>query len=154
MTPIADCLTLPSDKVLDHATVDQILLSGFSRIPIHEPGQKDNFIGMLLVKRVSCCTRRTELIYSSSPIRLKTTSRFLNSLYYLYPRLDLISIVSRLWITSRPVELICCSVAKLQVRGVELLVSSAVCPLWSHLCYADGLVEDLIEEIIGEEIVS
>lgn len=53
MTPIADCLTLPSDKVLDHATVDQILLSGFSRIPIHEPGQRDNFIGMLLVKRAS-----------------------------------------------------------------------------------------------------
>jgi len=52
MTPIADCLTLPSDKVLDHDTVDQILLSGFSRIPIHEPGQRDNFIGMLLVKRV------------------------------------------------------------------------------------------------------
>lgn len=54
MTPIADCLILPSDKVLTHETVDQILLSGFSRIPIHEPGQRDNFIGMLLVKRVSC----------------------------------------------------------------------------------------------------
>ena len=53
MTPIADCLILPSDKVLTHETVDQILLSGFSRIPIHEPGQRDNFIGMLLVKRVS-----------------------------------------------------------------------------------------------------
>lgn len=53
MTPIADCLILPSDKVLTHDMVDQILLSGFSRIPIHEPGQRDNFIGMLLVKRVS-----------------------------------------------------------------------------------------------------
>jgi metal transporter CNNM len=52
MTPIADCLTLSTDKVLDHAAIDQILLSGFSRIPIHEPNQKDNFIGMLLVKRV------------------------------------------------------------------------------------------------------
>jgi metal transporter CNNM len=52
MTPIADCLTLPADKVLDHQAIDQILLSGFSRIPIHEPGQKDNFVGMLLVKRV------------------------------------------------------------------------------------------------------
>ena len=52
MTPINDCLTLPSNKVLDHATIDHILLSGFSRIPIHEPGQKDNFMGMLLVKRV------------------------------------------------------------------------------------------------------
>lgn len=52
MTPMADCLILPSDKVLDHEAIDQILLSGFSRIPIHEPGQKDNFTGMLLVKRV------------------------------------------------------------------------------------------------------
>jgi metal transporter CNNM len=53
MTPIKDCLILPADKVLDHKAIDQILLSGFSRIPIHEPGQKDNFVGMLLVKRVS-----------------------------------------------------------------------------------------------------
>lgn len=52
MTPIEDCLTLSTDKVLDHDSIDNILLSGFSRIPIHEPGQKDNFVGMLLVKRV------------------------------------------------------------------------------------------------------
>lgn len=53
MTPIEDCLTLSSDKVLDHEAVDEILLSGFSRIPVHEAGQPDNFIGMLLVKGVS-----------------------------------------------------------------------------------------------------
>jgi metal transporter CNNM len=53
MTPIKDCLTLSADKILDHEAIDQILLSGFSRIPIYEPGQKDNFIGMLLVKKVS-----------------------------------------------------------------------------------------------------
>ena len=53
MTPIADCLTLPSDKVMDQEAIEQILLSGFSRIPIHEPNQKDSFIGMLLVKRAS-----------------------------------------------------------------------------------------------------
>jgi metal transporter CNNM len=52
MTPIHDCLILPNNKVLDHSTIDQILLSGFSRIPIHEPDQPDNFVGMLLVKRV------------------------------------------------------------------------------------------------------
>lgn len=52
MTPIEDCLILPSNKILNHDTIDEILLSGFSRIPIHEPGQKDNFIGMLLVKKV------------------------------------------------------------------------------------------------------
>jgi CBS domain containing-hemolysin-like protein len=52
MTPIKDCLTLPADKIMDHEAIDQILLSGFSRIPIYEPGQTHNFIGMLLVKRV------------------------------------------------------------------------------------------------------
>lgn len=54
MTHIKDVLCLPSDHVLDHAALDHILLSGFSRIPVYEPGQKENFIGMLLVKRVSC----------------------------------------------------------------------------------------------------
>lgn len=68
MTPIADCLTLPSDKVLDHATVDHILLSGFSRIPIHEPGQRDNFIGMLLVKRVSNLFVAKRGILSDGPV--------------------------------------------------------------------------------------
>lgn len=53
MTPIGDCLTLSADKILDHEAVDEILLSGFSRIPVHEPGQPDNFLGMLLVKAVS-----------------------------------------------------------------------------------------------------
>ena len=53
MTPIDDCLTLSADTILDHEKINQILLSGFSRIPIHEPGQRLNFIGMLLVKRVS-----------------------------------------------------------------------------------------------------
>lgn len=53
MTPIEDCLTLSSDKILDHEAVDEILLSGFSRIPVYEAGQPDNFIGMLLVKGVS-----------------------------------------------------------------------------------------------------
>jgi CBS domain containing-hemolysin-like protein len=66
MTPMADCLTLPTDKVLDHDAIDHILLSGFSRIPIHEPGQKDNFVGMLLVKRVSpavtVTTHTTDLV--------------------------------------------------------------------------------------------
>ena len=47
-----DVLTLATDRILDHNLLDHILLSGFSRIPVHEPGQKDNFVGMLLVKKV------------------------------------------------------------------------------------------------------
>lgn len=77
-----------------------------------------------------------------------------NSRYYLCPRLDLISTVSRLWTISRLVELICCSSVKPPVREVVLSVSSAVRPLISRWSPADDLVEDLIEEIIGEEIVS
>lgn len=57
MTPIDDVLCLPADKVLDHATIDAILLSGFSRIPIYEPNQRLNFVGMLLVKRVGGASR-------------------------------------------------------------------------------------------------
>ena len=45
-------MTLATDRVLDHNLLDHILLSGFSRIPVHQPGQKDNFVGMLLVKKV------------------------------------------------------------------------------------------------------
>lgn len=52
MTPIQDCLTLSADEILDSETIQNILISGFSRIPVHEPHQPDNFIGMLLVKRV------------------------------------------------------------------------------------------------------
>ena len=59
MTHIKDVLCLPSDHVLDHTALDHILLSGFSRIPVYEPGQKENFIGMLLVKRVSLLWSRT-----------------------------------------------------------------------------------------------
>lgn len=32
--------------------IDHILLSGFSRIPVHEVGSPQSFMGMLLVKKV------------------------------------------------------------------------------------------------------
>ncbi|CAE6438194.1 unnamed protein product [Rhizoctonia solani] len=51
MTPINDVVTLGSDTILDHKYVDIILTSGYSRIPIHEPGSPTNFIGMLLIKK-------------------------------------------------------------------------------------------------------
>lgn len=64
MTPIEDCLILPSNKILNHDTIDEILMSGFSRIPIHEPDQKDNFIGMLLVKKVRIIFYTTNIMTS------------------------------------------------------------------------------------------
>ena len=50
MTPMDQVFTMSSDKVLDQSTTDNILSAGYSRIPIHAPGNEQNFVGMLLVK--------------------------------------------------------------------------------------------------------
>ena len=50
MTPMTDVFTMSADTVLDEKTMDKILSAGYSRIPIHAPGNKLNFVGMLLVK--------------------------------------------------------------------------------------------------------
>lgn len=50
MTPMKDVFTMSSDTVLDEDMMDTILSAGYSRIPIHTPDNKNNFVGMLLVK--------------------------------------------------------------------------------------------------------
>lgn len=50
MTPMNDVFTMSADTVLDQAMVDEILQAGYSRIPIYEPANPRNFIGMLIVK--------------------------------------------------------------------------------------------------------
>lgn len=50
MTPIDRVYTMSADTVLDEKTVEEIFNAGFSRIPIHLPGEPMNFIGMLLVR--------------------------------------------------------------------------------------------------------
>jgi len=52
MTSMSDTVALSSDTILDHKTVDFILLSGYSRFPVHEAGQPLAFIGILLIKKV------------------------------------------------------------------------------------------------------
>ncbi|KAH7906898.1 hypothetical protein BJ138DRAFT_566920 [Hygrophoropsis aurantiaca] len=52
MTPMRDVVTLSSDTILDHATVDSILTSGYSRFPVHEPGNTSAFVGLLLIKKL------------------------------------------------------------------------------------------------------
>ncbi|KAK7448454.1 hypothetical protein VKT23_013716 [Stygiomarasmius scandens] len=52
MTPMKDVVTLSSDTILDHKTVDAILLSGYSRFPVHEPGNPLAFVGLLLIKKL------------------------------------------------------------------------------------------------------
>lgn len=50
MTPMNDVFVMSEDTVLDEPTMDRILSAGYSRIPIHEAGNPTNFLGMLLVK--------------------------------------------------------------------------------------------------------
>ncbi|CAG8564617.1 9746_t:CDS:10, partial [Funneliformis caledonium] len=52
MTPLEDVFTLSADKVLNEQAVDEILSRGYSRIPVYEPPNPTNFIGMLLVKKL------------------------------------------------------------------------------------------------------
>ena len=50
MTPMDDVFTMSADTILDEKTMDIILSAGYSRIPIYEPENETNFVGMLLVK--------------------------------------------------------------------------------------------------------
>lgn len=50
MTPMDRVYTMSSDLILDEKTVEEIFNAGFSRIPIHLPNEPMNFIGMLLVR--------------------------------------------------------------------------------------------------------
>ncbi|GMK53596.1 hypothetical protein CspeluHIS016_0101820 [Cutaneotrichosporon spelunceum] len=126
MTPIDDCLTLSADKVLDRDAIDQILVSGFSRIPVHEAGQPDNFIGMLLVKRLISYNPEEGLPISKFPLlplpEAKPSLNCFQALdYFQTGRAHL------LLISDTPGQ-----------RGGAVGVLS---------------LEDLIEEIIGEEII-
>ena len=50
MTPMEDVFTMSAADILDKDTIKVILDAGYSRIPIYEPGNEQNFVGMLLVK--------------------------------------------------------------------------------------------------------
>ncbi|KAG1855956.1 hypothetical protein F4604DRAFT_1590562 [Suillus subluteus] len=52
MTPIRDVVMLSSDTILDHSTIDAILASGYSRFPVHKPGNPLAFEGLLLIKKL------------------------------------------------------------------------------------------------------
>ncbi|KAI0761146.1 DUF21-domain-containing protein [Trametes elegans] len=70
MTPMEDVVTLSADRVLDHDTVDYILRSGYSRIPIHKPGHPLAFMGLLLVKQLSVYDPSSAIPVSEFPLYL------------------------------------------------------------------------------------
>ncbi|KAI9005475.1 hypothetical protein CLU79DRAFT_781495 [Phycomyces nitens] len=52
MTPIEDVFTLSIDAILDRKTIDKMITAGYSRIPIHSVDHKTQYIGMLLAKQL------------------------------------------------------------------------------------------------------
>ncbi|KAF9135644.1 hypothetical protein BGW39_001524 [Mortierella sp. 14UC] len=52
MTPLEDVFTLSEDTILDEQLMEEIVHAGHSRIPIYRHDDPSNFIGMLLVKRL------------------------------------------------------------------------------------------------------
>ncbi|KAI6133787.1 hypothetical protein EDD17DRAFT_230470 [Pisolithus thermaeus] len=126
MTPICDVVTLSSDTILDHATVEAILTSGYSRIPIHEPGDPLAFQGLLLVKKL--------LIYD--PSKCLPVSHFkLSILPEAHPSINCFQALDYF-----------------QTGRAHLLLISRTPGIAGG---AIGVItlEDVIEEIISEEIV-
>ncbi|KAK0232540.1 hypothetical protein IW262DRAFT_1324861 [Armillaria fumosa] len=70
MTRMEDVVTLSRDTILDHKMIDAILTSGYSRFPIHEPGNPMAFTGLLLVKKLLTYDPAKELPVSSFPLSI------------------------------------------------------------------------------------
>lgn len=126
MTPIEDVFVLASDAILDEKLVEQILLTGFNRIPIHAPNEPANFVGMLLV--------RTLITYDPED-SLPISAFSLATLPETSPDTSCLNILN--YFQEGKSHMVAVSKNPGAVTGVVGVVT----------------LEDVIEELIGEEIV-
>ncbi|EXJ95251.1 hypothetical protein A1O1_00371 [Capronia coronata CBS 617.96] len=126
MTPMEDVFTLSLDDVLDEATMDNILSQGYSRIPIHHPDNDSNFVGMLLVK----------MLITYDPEDAKPVRDFALA---TLPE-------------TRP-ETSCLDIVNFFQEGKSHMVLVSESPGEDHGALGVVTLEDVIEELIGEEIV-
>ncbi|KAL8736796.1 MAG: hypothetical protein Q9166_000162 [cf. Caloplaca sp. 2 TL-2023] len=126
MTPIKDVFTMSSDTVLDEKTMDVILGAGYSRIPIHEPKNPQNYVGMLLVKILITydpedCKRVNEFALATLPETAPETS--------------------------------CLDIVNFFQEGKSHMVLVSERPGQDSGAIGVVTLEDVIEELIGEEII-
>ncbi|PWN52724.1 DUF21-domain-containing protein, partial [Violaceomyces palustris] len=126
MTPIEDVFTMSSDTIMDEEGVAKLVKSGYSRVPIYEAGKPDAILGMLLVKN---------LIQYDPEDSMPVSHFHLMSLPEASPELTLLDCLNYFQ----------------QGRSHMILVSD-------HPGEASGALgvvtlEDVIEEMIGEEII-
>ena len=126
MTPMQDVYTLPADRIMDESTMDEILNAGYSRIPIYSPNNPTDFIGMLLVKIL--------ITYDPDDCRMIST----------FP---LATLPETKPITS------CLDILNFFQEGKSHMVLVSASPGKSHGALGVLTLEDVIEELIGEEII-
>ncbi|RYO74309.1 hypothetical protein DL766_002202 [Monosporascus sp. MC13-8B] len=126
MTPMDDVFVMSEDTVLDEKTIDQILDAGYSRIPIHQTGNPTNFVGMLLVK----------ILITYDPEDAKRVRDFALA---TLPE-------------TRP-ETSCLDIINFFQEGKSHMVLISEFPGDDHGALGVVTLEDVIEELIGEEII-
>ncbi|KAK9367309.1 hypothetical protein V1509DRAFT_626922 [Lipomyces kononenkoae] len=126
MTQIQDVYTMSADRILDEEAVEEILKAGYSRIPIHTPNEPYNFIGMLLVR----------ILISYDPEDAQPVSSF--------PLATLPE--------TRP-DTTCLNVLNYFQEGKSHMMLVSASPGEAYGALGVVTLEDVIEELIGEEIV-
>ncbi|CRK12571.1 hypothetical protein BN1723_001831 [Verticillium longisporum] len=126
MTPMDDVFTMAEDTVLDEKTMDRILSEGYSRIPIHAPGKPRDFVGMLLVKIL--ITYDPEDAWKVKDFPLATLPE------------------------TRP-ETSCLDIVNFFQEGKSHMVLVSESPGEDYGALGVVTLEDVIEELIGEEII-
>ncbi|KAI1301038.1 hypothetical protein F5Y03DRAFT_362767 [Xylaria venustula] len=126
MTPMDDVYVMSEDTILDEKKIDQILDAGYSRIPIHQSGNPTNFVGMLLVK----------ILITYDPEDGKRVSDFALA---TLPE-------------TRP-ETSCLDIINFFQEGKSHMVLISEFPGEDHGALGVVTLEDVIEELIGEEII-
>jgi metal transporter CNNM len=126
MTPMEDVYTMSLDDVLDEETMDEVLSQGYSRIPVHHSDNDRNFVGMLLVKML--ITYDPE---DAMPVR----DFALATLPETAP------------------DTSCLDIINFFQEGKSHMILVSEYPGQDHGALGVLTLEDVIEELIGEEIV-
>lgn len=126
MTPMNDVFTMSADTVLDEKMMDTILSAGYSRIPIYTPDNAHNFVGMLLVKM---------LITYDPEDALRVRDFALATLPETRP------------------ETSCLDIVNFFQEGKSHMVLVSDFPGEPYGALGVVTLEDVIEELIGEEII-
>ncbi|KAL6714506.1 cell agglutination protein Mam3 [Lecanora helva] len=126
MTPMEDTFTLSADTVLDEKTMEYILGAGYSRIPIYAPDNEENFVGMLLVK----------ILITYDPEDGKRVRDF-----------------ALATLPETRAETSCLDIVNFFQEGKSHMVLVSEYPGEDHGALGVVTLEDVIEELIGEEII-